>query len=331
MAVLERDYHGTEEKRRLSRLNSKLLNTFRGAEMSQDPIKPLQNSRSKQTYIRSWQKLTCYYYRVTQDGCLRVGDKLPFLPSMRQRVAFEDMWKAAGELHEEEQGRQGGGGEEEEDEEEGGEEDAGSEEELLHELDQTVLRFSLALIQHRLDVRAFDSAMVSFAAVLAWDPASKTWMQVGNYTSYLSQLIYDCQLLVLQHSLQLVDSGKAQDLTACIINVRDSWLRNDTPGPVAELLGTRLLGFEIARNTVNQAQVRWHADGETIVYQEVQLRMEQLRELVSHETQAARKVLEQDLCFWARESDGEAEGDGERMPRYDLRRLVDNWDASSPG
>ncbi|KAF1980609.1 hypothetical protein K402DRAFT_426087, partial [Aulographum hederae CBS 113979] len=71
MAVLERDYHGTEEKRRLSRLNSKLLNTFRGAEMSQDPIKPLQNSRSKQTYIRSWQKLACYYYRVTQDGCLR--------------------------------------------------------------------------------------------------------------------------------------------------------------------------------------------------------------------------------------------------------------------
>ncbi|KAF1981949.1 hypothetical protein K402DRAFT_424927 [Aulographum hederae CBS 113979] len=106
MAVLERDYHGTEEKRRLSRLNSKLLNTFRGAEMSQDPIKPLQNSRSKQTYIRSWQKLACYYYRVTQDGYLRVGDKLPFLPSTRQRVAFEDMWKAAEELYEEEQGWQ---------------------------------------------------------------------------------------------------------------------------------------------------------------------------------------------------------------------------------
>ncbi|KAF1980643.1 P-loop containing nucleoside triphosphate hydrolase protein [Aulographum hederae CBS 113979] len=324
MAVLERDYHGTEEKRQLSRLNSKLLNTFRGAEMSQDPIKPLQNSRSKQTYIRSWQKLACYYYRVTQDGYLRVGNKLPFLPNTRQRVAFEDMWKAAEKLDEEEQRRQGGREEElgKEEEEEGGEEEADSTEELSHELDQTVLRFSLALIQHRLDVRAFDSVMVSFAAVLAWDPASKTWMQVGNYTSYLSQLIYDCQLLVLQHSLQLVDSGKAQDLTACITNVRDSWLRNDTPGPVAELLGTRLLGFEIARNTVNQAQVRWHADGETIVYQEVQLRMEQLRELVSHEVQAARKVLEQDLCFGAGESDGEAEDDGERMPRYDLRRLL---------
>ena len=41
------------ENRRLNRLNTKLLNTFRGAEMSQDPIKPLQNKRSATTYIQT--------------------------------------------------------------------------------------------------------------------------------------------------------------------------------------------------------------------------------------------------------------------------------------
>ena len=51
MAVLDDD-EGQEE-RRLSKVNAKLLNTFRGAEMSQDPIKPLQNSRSRQKYIQT--------------------------------------------------------------------------------------------------------------------------------------------------------------------------------------------------------------------------------------------------------------------------------------
>ena len=42
-----------QEERRLSRVNAKLLNTFKGAEMSQDPIKPLQNSQSRQEYIQT--------------------------------------------------------------------------------------------------------------------------------------------------------------------------------------------------------------------------------------------------------------------------------------
>lgn len=51
MAVLQDDEG--EEERRLSRLNAKLLNTFRGAEMSQDPIKPLQNQQSRSKYIQT--------------------------------------------------------------------------------------------------------------------------------------------------------------------------------------------------------------------------------------------------------------------------------------
>ncbi|KAF1980555.1 hypothetical protein K402DRAFT_399301 [Aulographum hederae CBS 113979] len=119
--------------------------------------------------------------------------------------------------------------------------------------------------------------------------------------------------------MQLVDSEQTQDLPACIKGVRDSWLLHDTPKPVGKLLSTRLLGFRIARNMVNQAQVRWHADEETIVCQGVQLRMDQLRELIRHEVKVAREVLEQDLCF-----------EIGTVPQYDLSQLVDNWDASSP-
>ena len=58
-------------------------------------------------------------------------------------------------------------------------------------LDQAVLYLSLSLIQHLLERRAFDSAMVSFAAVLAWDSAKKTWIDINNYTSLLSQIVYN--------------------------------------------------------------------------------------------------------------------------------------------
>ena len=51
MAVLDNDEE--QEERRLSKVNAKLLNTFRGAEISQDPIKPLQNSQSRQKYIQT--------------------------------------------------------------------------------------------------------------------------------------------------------------------------------------------------------------------------------------------------------------------------------------
>ena len=46
------DYDKLEE-RQLSKLNARLLNIFRRSETSQDPIKLLQNSKLKQTYIRT--------------------------------------------------------------------------------------------------------------------------------------------------------------------------------------------------------------------------------------------------------------------------------------
>ncbi|KAK3061704.1 hypothetical protein LTS18_005618, partial [Coniosporium uncinatum] len=300
MTIL-RDDEG-KEKRQLSRLNAKLLNTFRGAEMSQDPIKPLQNAKSKSTYIGCWQKLVCYYSRVTRDDHLNVPDKQLFYPTERQRHAFAQVWTQV-ELWEEMRGRE--------------KEDV---KDLEKEVDRVVLDFSISLIQHRLTDRAFDSVMVSFAAMLAWDSTRKTWKDVNNYTSYLSQLIYDCQIVVLLRCLELIDSNEDRSLTSYIVGVRDEWLLNDTPGPVAELSGTRLLGFEIGRNTVNQAQVRWHGDGKTIIYKDVQFTMDQLQDLVATEIEAATYILERNLCF-----------DMEGVPRYEPSQLVDNWDVSSPG
>ena len=64
---------------------------------------------------------------------------------------------------------------------------------------------------------------------------------MGYYISYLSHLIYDSQLIIFQHCLDALDAGKAEDLSGYLVSVRDQWLLNDSPGPIGELLATRLL------------------------------------------------------------------------------------------
>jgi len=182
------------EKRQLYRLNTKLLNTFRGVEMSQDPIKPLQNNKSISTYISCWQKLICYFWRVTRDNLLQVKDKQLFRPTERQKECLTEVCERVSAMAQ--AGRLEGKGE------------GIGREEVEKVIDRAVLNLSMSVIQHRLTERAFDSVMVSFAAMLAWDSTKQTWKGVNNYTSYLSQLIYDCQIIVLLYCLEITGGGE---------------------------------------------------------------------------------------------------------------------------
>ena len=123
-------------------------------------------------------------------------------------------------------------------------------------LEEQILCFCLEIIQQPLPSQAFDSILVSFAALLFWSPNQKQWMIVGNYTSYLSQLIYSCQIWTLALSILEHQHHPELDLSSIIIGHRDRWLLNDTTGPVAELLENRLYGFQIGMTEVPPAQVR---------------------------------------------------------------------------
>nr|POE59393.1 hypothetical protein CFP56_24662 [Quercus suber] len=322
MAIL-RDERGKEE-RQLSRLDAKLLNTFRGAEMSQDPIKPLQNRQSQDRYISSWQKLVCYFYRVAYEDHFQATEKALFQATQEQQDAFGAAWTQAEQLlqlmqQQEQQLKQGasrtrhqhdsvqGDGVEIDGVESDSTESSHTHSSHAHCSGTSEEEFQAS--QQELD-QPYSPGMLP----------SRPGIDINNYTSLLSQLIYDSQLIVLLHCLHLVDRGQAKGLTSCLTSIRDQWLLNDTPGPVAELSGTRLLGFKIGRATVNQAQVHWHADEQTIVYQDVQLHMSQLRALVAHELQAAQAILQQYLCFGMK-----------HIPHFPLSQLVDNWDAAAPG
>jgi len=46
-------------------------------------------------------------------------------------------------------------------------------------------------------------------------------MKVNNYTSYLSQLIYNSQLMALQHCLDRVEAGGPANMSDCIVEMQD--------------------------------------------------------------------------------------------------------------
>ncbi|KAJ5117450.1 DNA helicase recq5 [Penicillium atrosanguineum] len=304
MTVLVHDQN--VEARCLSRRNARLLNTFTRRETSQDPITELQNQQSRRKYIDTWQRLLCYWDRVVEQGHLR--DTL-FQPSSRQLEAWCEVTEAVSELT--------------------SRRDPDSDEvdtKAFHDrLDQAALEFSLAIIQHSVRYRKFDSVLVSYAAVRFWSYKQGAWMLIGNYTSILSQLIYDCQMVVLAKVLAKTGNDRDTDIGAMIVDIRDQWLLNDTEGPVVELLENRLLGFRIGQTEVPPAQLRWHADGETLVWSDVIFHLSDLHRIIFEGITEARRIFDQELCLSGRSSPA---GD---IPGLDLGLLVDNWDATAPG
>jgi len=287
---------GEVEGVRLNRLNARHLNTIRVSEINSDPIKPLQNKRSEDRYVGTWGKLICYFSRVARQSCL-VNEA--FTMTGQQQEAFSLAWHLA-------------------------ERQLGYDvpelrrEPVEGELEEAVLALSMSFITHKLgDSKGTDSALVSFAAVMAWDGARGTWHEVRDHTSVLSQLVYCCQAVVLAHCVRAPDSGV--DLTGRIVEMRDLWLRNDTPGPVTELNGNRLLGMGMARKEVGLPQLRWSDDGQVVAFQDVQIHMDEIGELMGWAARKARATFEDDLCF------------GMGAPRLDLGRLLDDWGSSKPG
>ena len=140
--------------------------------------------------------------------------------------------------------------------------------------------------------------MLSFCAVLAWNSSKKAWRQdVGNYSSYLSQLIYVCQLLILLHCDELRDDGQYPTLGEAIVAQRDLWLQNTSRGPVGDIQAWRLYARGVASGHVGVAQVRWHQDGLTLAYRAITYKVSYLHDEVKYCFDKARRIFIQDLAF----------------------------------
>ena len=105
---------------------------------------------------------------------------------------------------------------------------------------------------------------------------------------------------------------------ACILlqipDIRDKWLLNDTPGPIAELLENRLLRMKIGREEVALAQIRRHQDRQTLVYQNIIFPIQDLHTII-HSLAEARRLF--------RHLTG--------IPEFTVSDLADNCNTTRPG
>lgn len=156
-------------------------------------------------------------------------------------------------------------------------------------------------------------------------PSQGIQMRVRNYTSILSQLIYDYQIVVLAQVLvEMADQPEA-DVRVMIINIQDQQLLNDTNRPVAELLENQLLGFYIRQTEVLPVQLQQHADSKTLVQSEVIFHLSNLHHIIFKGLTTAQQLFEEELCLSSQSSPVS------EVPILDLNLLVDNQDATTLG
>jgi superfamily II DNA helicase RecQ len=296
------------EVRRLTRINSRLLNTLVPNAIAMKPFRGLQSKQAKDEYIRTFQKLLCYYSRVSQGTHLQA--KKMFVPTSGQRVTWSSAEEWAQIVVEEAR-----------ENEKGFDRESVDKLTLAEErLDRATLSFSLELLRHELSERVFDSAIISWLVVLAWDTQLNTWMRVNYYTSYLSHIIYDCRLLLLQHCIRAVKEDSSKTFTEYLLQFRDKWIVDGTHGPVGEVLSTRLLARAYSKNTVEEAKVYWSDDGNTIVYQDIELPLQGLSDIVRYALSSAVTIFKRDICF---ELDG--------VPEYAIKDIAENINERRPG
>jgi superfamily II DNA helicase RecQ len=335
--ILRRGLDQVQDSRsgkRLHRLDAQHLNSFQAGVISQDPFQRLDRERSVQSYSKLFQQLVSYFFRVENDY---FGHAI-FKVTSRQRQSSTDVMDEAMKQAQAQETDHNRANHNSDGMTSGGQAvvnlhrrhcQSGLVSTLPQEglaksdnqrLDQLTLEFCLSLIQHQLVDSSFDNAILSFCAVLAWDSSRKAWRKdLGNYSSYLSQLIYVCQVLILLQCYRLVEDGQSRSLSAAIVAQRDEWLQNTSRGPVGDLQAWRLYARSVANTSVGIAQVRWYQDGLTLAYQDISYRVSYLHDEMVFCMHEARRIFQHDLTLNLPD-----------VPVYPVEKLVDNWDSTMP-
>lgn len=291
------------DKAVLSHLDARILQSFESTRVSSMPFRPVRVAGSRKKYAQIWQRFLCYVLRLTNPA----DDSLPAgliqvtvlqgerLQRCREVVELEDADNNPCEL----------------------------EDQLpwLSPLEDAVLQASLAFIEHDLPDSPFESALLSYLATRALKDDG-SWMAPSHYTSILSGLVHNVQLLLFLATRRETDlrqraSGFLTEgrFRKALKHRCQHWLTNDSASPVGTVMGWRLYARKIAADTLPPAWTGWDLTGETVTHREVVMTMTGWRELLANQIKKATNLLEGPLLFDA--------GDNPQRPRPRVRDMQD--------
>src|SRR5579859_849716 len=124
-------------------------------------------------------------------------------------------------------------------------------------LDKLCVKLCIALLNHQLYGNNYESAIVSFLAVLGINPKGGMFREPQNYTGDLSAVIKVAQLLVIWQSIQDVKDGKADYPSTSIEDMHNRFMTFDGRTPMAWILGLRAYGKKLAEARTTDGDIVW--------------------------------------------------------------------------
>ena len=229
---------------------------------SPDLIRPLQNQSTLITYRDCWKSLLSFYYRLLLAD--NPFNRQLFTVEIAQRRAWQSVLLRAKIL--------------DNNLEDSAEESSsstnfsytslkssGSDSQDIEipkisrdraQLDRAVLRFSMSLLDQKVEKSVFHSPILGFCALRAFDTKNNSWYKPGDFSSVLSQLIYLTQLLTILYASRRSKYLPQMTFSSVVEYYRDRYLLNTNNTPISELLNIRLLATSIGRIEVTIAPIR---------------------------------------------------------------------------
>jgi hypothetical protein len=199
--------------------------------------------------------------------------------------------------------------------------------EQLSRLQKACLEFCIALLDHQITRREYDSPLVCALAVLG--VKEDGWKGPEQYPPILSAVIKTARFMVVQQGLELSgaaltdpeDSGKETDNfddsayesgpspslrrrpRGCLQFVQhmiDRFMVRSSHGPMQCMLDLRTYRLKIHYNTTSRRHVEW--TGDELLYKDLHFSMAQFRGMVHGLASESRRLLTEELLFSSSEA-----------------------------
>jgi superfamily II DNA helicase RecQ len=301
-------------------------------EQGKKPTKPFNSRMDKTTfrqYTGYWNQLLSYVVRTDNvDEAKRPRFKF----TSKQQDTFDQLMDAVDQVVEFPGEKEG--------------ENVKVYHELKKHVQDQVLQFCITLLDHELADNQYKSVIISGLAALGLHEGGR-WANAEDYTPKLSAVIKLARLMVIQKAYTTrqqsiatkvrrgMSQVDAEESTRSHVKLVQSMTRkfmmltsdDGEPTPMDWMLDTRTYGLHIRYSTPAEGTVSWK--GETILYQEIQFTMEQVRGMVHGLVAETRQRLIRDLLMLELDPYGEVKG--QRLPPIDWARMTDNFTEQQVG
>ena len=162
-------------------------------------------------------------------------------------------------------------------------------------LQRAIRRLYLALICHTVGSTPYESAVLSFCAMLS-RRGGGLWEEPGNFNSKLSALIWTAQMLIFDQAC-FYEQNDDKQIPVFLKTICQAYFQQLAETPFGHILQWRLYLFKVGKAAITKHQARWSLDGQSVEYRGLELQMSQVSGLVVSEYRQAHALLYDELMF----------------------------------